>query len=132
MMGSVCICALPLWNLTTLWSSFGLPWGLLGSWEVLGDPLGVLGRPLVILGGPWWSLGWPFGGPWVSLGVPREVSGVLGEKPGGTENAEGSLGVSGGLLGGPWGDVGRLGWSLGPTHGGANADTSWGLRMCFA
>ena len=25
----------------------------LGSWKVLGDPLGVLGRPLVILGGPW-------------------------------------------------------------------------------
>ena len=45
------------------WASLGFLGVSQGSWEVLGDPLGVLGRPFVILGGPWGFLGYPFGVP---------------------------------------------------------------------
>ena len=97
-----------------LWASLG---SLSGSWEVLGDPLGVLGRLLGVLESPWWSLG-------VALGVPGGPWGVL-------RGSQGSLGRGqkepktqkvlserlGGVLGGPWGDFDRLGWSLDPAQG---------------
>ena len=72
-----------------------------GSWEVLGNLLGVLGRPFVIPVGPWWSLGCPFGVPGGPQGVLRRSQEVLGEVPKGIENTEGSLGVSGLASGGP-------------------------------
>ena len=97
-----------------LWASLG---SLSGSWEVLGDPLGVLGRLLGVLESPCWSLGF-------ALGVP----GVLGGSSGGSR---GSLGRGqkepktqkvlserlGGALGGPWADFDCLGWSLDPAQG---------------
>ena len=83
-----------------LWASLG---SLRGSWEVLGDPLGVLGRLLGVLESPWWSLGVALGVPGGPWGVLRGSQGVLGEGPKGTENTKGSLGASGGCPGGPLG-----------------------------
>ena len=54
--------------------------------------------------------------PWGSLGGSQDVPGVLGPEPKGTENTGSSL-CLGRALGGPWGDFGRLGWSLGPAQG---------------
>ncbi len=88
-----------------------------GSWEVLGEPLGVLGRPFVILG----VLGGSLGVLLVSLGVPRRSS----ERPR-WSSGRGQKGPKtqkvlseclGWGLGRHWGDFGRLGWSLGPTQG---------------
>ena len=82
-----------------LWASLG---SLSGSWEVLGDPLGVRERLLGVLESPWWSLGVGLEVPG-SLGGPRGSQGVLGEGPKGTENTKGSLGASGACPGGPLG-----------------------------
>ena len=101
-----------------IFGSFGLPLGLSG----------VLGGPFRSLGGPWASFDNPLGSlvvPWVSLwgpwgpwGVLRRSQGVLGKEPKGTDKTEVYLGVSGGGLWGPVGDVGRLGWCLVPIRGG--------------
>ena len=74
-------------------ASLGLLGVSQGSWEVLGESLGVLGRPFVILWGPRWFLGFPFGVLAGLSGVLRKPQGVLGEEPNGTENTAGSLSV---------------------------------------
>ena len=82
-----------------------------GSWEVLGDLLGVPGCQLGILG----VLRVP---PLVVPGVPRgglgTSQGPLVDGWGGTENIVGFCRVS---WEGPWIDFGSLGWSFGPTQG---------------
>ena len=89
-----------------------------GGWGVPGLPWGSLGGVLWLSGFPRGSLGGR------RAGEPRGSLGLLGEGPGGTENTEGFLRVSGGVLGGLWRDFGCLGWSLGHTPGGANVDIS--------
>ena len=64
-----------------------------GAWEVSGRSLGVLGRVPGVSGE---SLG-------ISGGVPGRPRGLLGEGPGGTENTNGFLRVSGE---GPGGSLG--------------------------
>ena len=85
--------------------------------QEIGDPFGVLGRPWESQG----SLLVPWVSPWGSSGVPGAVlegsHRLLGED-GGIENIEGFVGVSGGVLGGLLGDLGRLGRSLGATQRG--------------
>ena len=87
-----------------LWASLG---SLRGSWEVLGDPLGVLGGSLGVL---LVSLGVPGG----SSGGPR---GSSGRSQKGLKTQKVLSECLGRALGGPWGDFGRLGWSLGPAQG---------------
>ena len=97
-----------------LWASLG---GSQGSWEVLGDPLGVLGRLLGVLESPWWSLGVALGvpgGPWE---VHRGSQGLLGEGQKEPKTQKVLSERLGGVVGGPWGDFDRLGWSLDPAQG---------------
>ena len=94
-----------------LWASLG---SLSGSWEVLGDPLGVLGRLLGVLESPWWSLGVALGVLGGSSGGPRGSLG-RGQKEPKTQKVLSER--LGGVLGGPWGDFDRLGWSLDPAQG---------------
>ena len=51
---------------------------------------------------------------WAPLGGPRESMG-RGQKAPQTQKVLSKC--LGGGLGGPWGDFGHLGWSLGPTQG---------------
>ena len=87
----------------------GAPFVFLGVLEIPWVSLSVLWESLEVLGDP---MVVPLGSPWGVLGdPPLEVSGLLAEGPKGTEDAEGSLGGSGGVLGalvnlvawgGPW------------------------------
>ena len=90
-----------------------LLWASLGSlrrpvrssgvhWESLGVLGGSSGVPLGVLWGP----GGSSGGPRSSLGVVEEHQ----------THRRCSRSVWGSVLGAPWGDSGRLGWSLGPTQ----------------
>ena len=97
-------CGLP-WGLSVgLGRSSEIPWGSLG---VFWESLRVLGGPLVSLWGSLGVLGGSSGGPRGSLGRGQKepkTQKVLSER-------------LGGVLGGPWGDFDRLGWSLDPAQG---------------
>ena len=77
--------------------------------------MAVPGRPLGILGGRWWFLGCHSVGPWGFLGGPWEVLG--GSSWSEALEVQKFLLESGGVLAGPLGDFGLLGWSLDPTQG---------------
>ena len=86
---------------------WGVPWLL---WRVLRRSSGSRGFPRGVLGGLWEVPGGPWEGPrrlWESVGVSGGVlgrpPGLLGEGPGGTENTDGFLRVSGA---GPGGSLG--------------------------
>ena len=112
------------WGLSVgLGRSSEIPWGSLG---VFWESLRVLGGPLASLWGSLGVLGGSSGGPRGSLGRGQKepkTQKVLSER-------------LGGVLGGPWGDFDRLGWSLDPAHGVANVNISLVLvmflqSMCF-
>ena len=107
-----------------LWASLG---SLRGSWEVLGEPLGVLGRPFVVLGGPWWFLVCPLGVP--GLGGPQEA---LGGPRGGAKRDRKHIGLSRSVWGGLWGVLGVI-WSSGvvirSSPGDANIYIPLALRV---
>ena len=110
-----------------LWSSVGFlgvsQRVLRGVWRSFRVSFGVRGESLEVLCGLWMF-------PWVSLGSPGRSSrvpmGALGDEPGGTENTEGWLQVSGATSSATRNNTNDIqfifGWAW-PTH-------HWAPRTC--